>query len=397
MAIAGAAAEPGQGEPREARPNDEIRSNHRHGAAGRESAIHTMSTSARRRSVAEPERMVRSATLSHYGQLVGSLGLDPAPRIAGAGLPSSCLLDPDKLIPAARVCRLLEATAEETGLEDFGLRLALSRSLTVLGPLGLIMGEESTARRALEALVRYMAVHSEALLTIVEEAGDTLVIRQSLMLREVEVTRQADDMSLGVLCRVVRELIGPHWQPRRICFCHDAPKSVVTHERVFGKVPEFGSDFNGLVCLARELEAIPPNSRPEIARYAREYLNTLLAQKNQSLTDRVTRLVRTLLSTGRCSIEEISDHLAVDRRTVHRKLAREGSTFSAILDGVRSDLAQQYLRGHDRPIGDVSQLLGFSSPSTFSRWFHDRFGHSATRWRESRRRPRASDRQAVPK
>ena len=337
------------------------------------------------RRVADGQRMARSATLSHYGELARSYGLDPTAMVEAAGLHPASLLDPDKLIPVAKACQLLEATAEVSGAEDFGLRLCLARKLTVLGPLSLILREERTVRRALDALVRYQALHSEALLTTVEEIDDAVVIRQTLMVPELESTRQAHEMALGMLCRVLRELIGPHWRPRRVCFCHDPPHSATTHEKVFGSVPEFGATFNGLVCAMRDLEAAPPDSHPEIAGYARDYLNTLLSQKNQTMSDKVTRLVRTLLATGRCSVLQIADHLAVDRRTIHRKLAAEGTTFSGILSDVRAELAQQYLRGRDRPIGEVAQLLGFASPSIFSRWFHDRFGRSASSWRATRR------------
>jgi len=32
---------------------------------------------------------------------------------------------------------------------------------------------------------------------------------------------------------------------------------------------------------------------------------------------------------------------------------------------------------------DVSQLLGFAAPSTFSRWFRGRFGVTPSPWRDS--------------
>jgi AraC-like DNA-binding protein len=59
---------------------------------------------------------------------------------------------------------------------------------------------------------------------------------------------------------------------------------------------------------------------------------------------------------------------------VHRYLAREGHTFSGILESVRRDLAPGYVGDRSRPLSDVSALLGFATPSSFSRWYRRVFG-----------------------
>jgi AraC-like DNA-binding protein len=39
----------------------------------------------------------------------------------------------------------------------------------------------------------------------------------------------------------------------------------------------------------------------------------------------------------------VAQQVGVDRRTVHRRLARHGTTYSALLDEVRRDMAPRYL------------------------------------------------------
>jgi AraC-like DNA-binding protein len=55
-------------------------------------------------------------------------------------------------------------------------------------------------------------------------------------------------------------------------------------------------------------------------------------------------------------------------------------------DTVRRSLAERYLANDRYSLTDVSQLLGFAAPSTFSRWFHGRFGVTPSQWRDSARR-----------
>jgi AraC-like DNA-binding protein len=80
----------------------------------------------------------------------------------------------------------------------------------------------------------------------------------------------------------------------------------------------------------------------------------------------------------------VAQRLGVDRRTVHRRLAEEGETFSSLLDSVRAELATRYIDNRDRPLASVAELLGFSAHSAFARWFRGQFGCSVSEWRAAR-------------
>jgi AraC-like DNA-binding protein len=73
--------------------------------------------------------------------------------------------------------------------------------------------------------------------------------------------------------------------------------------------------------------------------------------------------------------------MGMDRRTIHRHLAREGETFTSLMDAVRTELVTRYVENRDRPLAVIAELLGFSALSAFSRWFRQKFGCSVTEWR----------------
>ena len=103
-----------------------------------------------------------------------------------------------------------------------------------------------------------------------------------------------------------------------------------------------------------------------------------------TLADKARWLVRETLPLGRCSVEELAQHLGVDRRTVHRHLARSGETFSSLVNDVRGELAEGYLEGGAGSLADVAPLLGFSALSAFSRWHKRHFGFTLTQRRNGR-------------
>ena len=77
--------------------------------------------------------------LSGYAELARSVGLDPHRLMRRCGLNPSCLSDPDARIDAAAVAELLETSAAESRVEDFGVRLSTARRLSNLGPFSLVV------------------------------------------------------------------------------------------------------------------------------------------------------------------------------------------------------------------------------------------------------------------
>lgn len=319
---------------------------------------------------------VRSASLTNFADVAGQFGLDALALVREVGLPSRCLEDPDLKVPAVAVGRLLEIAAQRAREPAFGLLMAQSRRLSNLGPLGLLIRDEPTLRGALEALIRHLHDHNEALVSRIEQNGNLVIIREDSAVEGMASPRQSMELAVGVMLRVIAFFMGASWRPRLVCFSHRAPANLEVHRRVLGGAVEFGHEFNGIVCDARDLDTPNPAADPVMARYAKRLLEHDAVPRTR-LTDRVRQLVVLTLPNGYCSVEVIAQHLGIDRRTVARRLRAEGTTFSDLVDGVRSDLLAHYLDDGGRPLAAISALLGFSAPSAFSRWHSRRFGTAA--------------------
>jgi AraC-like DNA-binding protein len=326
-------------------------------------------------------RLVRSAALNGYIEVARSVGLDPYRMVAAHRLPPACLTEPELKIPMTAVARLLEASAALSGQPDFALRLAERRSLSNLGVLALLVREQPTIRKALEALASYMHLHSDGLrLTINEDAGLATIGLLVDSGRLVPI-RQGIELGLGFIHRSLQQLLGNSWRPQAICFTHAAPARPDAHRRFFGTRVEFAQDHNGIVCLARDIDAAVPASDPAIAHHIQRYLDTVAPRPEATTRDKVRECIYMTLPTGLCSADRVARHLGVDRRTLHRHLAREGETFTSVLASVRDELLTRYIGNRDRSLASVSDLLGFSALSAFSRWFRGRFGCSVSAWR----------------
>jgi len=329
--------------------------------------------------------LVRAAALTNYSEVARTAGLDPVRMLLDAGLSPSVLREPDLMIPVERVGRLLQASATLSGNESFGLCMAESRLLSNLGAVGLLIRDQATLRDSLRMLMRYQALLNGALSLAVEECGELVIIREAVIAGSAhQPTRQRVELALGVMVRLIRQLLKPDWEPRRVCFEHPAPRDLSTHHRFFGPCVEFDYEFNCIICAKADLDARNPSADPAMARYAQQLIDASVISQQATMFEDVRRIVLLLLPSGRCSIEQVADHLGVVCRTVQRRLAEEGQSFSSIVNDIRTELAARHVVESDRPLTEVATLLGFSAPSGFSRWYHAQFGCSPKESRATR-------------
>jgi AraC-like DNA-binding protein len=329
---------------------------------------------------------VRAASLTNYVDVARALQLDPYRLLREARIERAALLDPDLRIPAEAVARLLEASAAAAQADDFGLRMAQSRLLSNLGPLGLIVREQPTLRQALDAVARHLRIQNEAISLGIEESNGIVTIREDVVGRAMGAIRQGTELSLGVLYRTLHTLFGASWKPLTVCFSHDAPSELAPYRRFFAVPVAFGSEFDGIICKASDLDLPMPNADPQMAKYIDQYIASITGDEDADLRDKVAQLVHVLLPSGRCTADAVAHNLGVDRRTVHRYLRRSGETFSTLVDAARAELAVRYLLSRKRSATDIALMLGFSAPSAFSRWFSGHFGCSVSAWRKQHAR-----------
>jgi AraC-like DNA-binding protein len=321
---------------------------------------------------------IRSASLTNYAEVARKAGLDPARMLSEFGLPIRCLRNPDLMVPIENVRRLLETSAQRSGVESLGLLMAEHRKLSNLGPVGLLIREQPTLRHAIQALSRHSQQLNETLFLTLEEVGDVIVLREVLIVGHGGAVRQSTELAIAVVFKVLRAYLGPAWQPQRVCFAHAAPRDRAVHERVFGRRLQFDQDFNGIVFTRKDLDSPNPQADPAMARYAQQMVDSARPARRPTMPARVRELIVTLLTGGGCSVDLVAQHLGVTRRTVHRQLAAEGESYEKILDSVRRELAARYLRDRGRSLAEVSSMLGFAAPSGFSRWYKRQFGASAS-------------------
>lgn len=89
-----------------------------------------------------------------------------------------------------------------------------------------------------------------------------------------------------------------------------------------------------------------------------------------------------MLASGQASSAYVAQTLGLSVRTMQRRLGASGLAFSDLVNEVRTELVQRYLDNPRHSMVAISQMLGYSAPSAFTRWFSGQFGMAPQRWRE---------------
>lgn len=107
---------------------------------------------------------------------------------------------------------------------------------------------------------------------------------------------------------------------------------------------------------------------------------TTLYRRDREMVIRVRDLLRTALPATPGQ-EEIADRLHLSSRTLHRRLEEEGSSFRAIKDALRRDMALARLAKTADPISEVAADLGYADTSAFYRAFVEWTGMAPVHYR----------------
>jgi AraC-like DNA-binding protein len=112
-------------------------------------------------------------------------------------------------------------------------------------------------------------------------------------------------------------------------------------------------------------------------------LSELITDGRAPLIQVVTDMIRTLLPTGALGVELVASQLGLHPRTLQRRLAAENASFASLVDNVRSQNAQRYLRDTDISLEHLTRLLGYSEQSVLTRSCQRWFSTTPTGYRET--------------
>lgn len=327
---------------------------------------------------------VFAPSLGNLWKSIESYGIDPAPLFAAEGIKVKLPIDPCMRLPYAQVDQLRAKAEKLCGDEAFGLRSAQVYLPSQLGALGYAWQASLTLRKAFLRLERFVrVVNSKAEVQI--EDRDACMIVTLKVNADSQCAFVRDDGALAMVTRMCRLVSGDHFRLQTVNFRRTTPQDIQPYFEFFGCQLNFDQADNQLMISLSLADETLAGANPELA-----LLNDQVATRRLARIDRddiVARIQAALmdqLPLGNISDDSIADALHMSVRTMHRKLTEENNNFRTLLVEMRRGLAEQYILDNSLTLTEISLLLGFSEPSSFSRAFKSWTGTAPSEARQAR-------------
>lgn len=325
---------------------------------------------------------IRATCLLQFSELLTELGADPDAILRDAGIRPEDAGQEDKFIPLRAAVQAVETAAAVTSIPDFGRRLAARRSIETIGLLGVAAQSAPTLEAAFEIFSTFIGAHSPGLQVLLtpEPESDKSFFELRFLLDGPPRQRQTVEMGLGASLQILRAILGSAYCPLAVHVPHSALTSAADYVRYFGCTAHFAQPAAGFMLRAADLRRCLQRD-DQTRHHAVAELSTLVDGRGPSLVQTVTNVARTLLPTGALNIDLAAKQLGLHPRTLQRRLAVEDASFAALVDNVRRDTAQRYLRDTDISLEHLTRLLGYSEQSVLTRSCQRWFASSPTTYR----------------
>jgi AraC-like DNA-binding protein len=340
------------------------------GIAGRKNKI--MGHSAAERPGKPPNAVGTITRLAYARAKTG--GIDTQALLRKANLALQQIDNTSLRLRASDQIKFLYLVAKALRDDLFGFHLAQSPDLREFGFLYYVAASSETLGHALQKLARYTTIANEGVSLTYFDGKNV-----GVTFHYVGVSRLLDrhqiEFFMTWLVRLCRQLTGVRLVPARVRLAHRRGAQYPELYKFFGDDVKFTAAVDE-VAFAPAIQNAPVVS-------ADNYLNKLLIAyceealarrptQRHSLRSRVENAVVPLLPHGEAKLSAIASRLGLSQRTLARRLATEGLTFSDVLERLKVDLARRYLADNDLSISQVAWLLGYLEASSlthaFKRW-----------------------------
>jgi AraC-like DNA-binding protein len=311
------------------------------------------------------------------------LGIEPDPVIREVGLDPRLFDDGTNVIPFAALGRLLTLCVARTNCPHFGFLVGKRATILSLGMVGRLMLHSDTVGDALRVLVANLSLHDRAVVPSLTISDGTALLSFATYQAESTSTDQILDAALGVTVNIVRTLCGSNWNPVEVLLPKAAPADAAPFRRHFRAPARFNQETATLVFPARDLNLRVPGADPLLRVMLEERIQHLKGAQGSAFSDDIRRLLRTRLTSHRCSAEDIADLLTMHRRTLSRRL-QGGIGYRALTNEIRFEIARQLLEDTNVPLSQIAAALAYSEASAFTRAFRRWSGETPSTWRAER-------------
>lgn len=274
----------------------------------------------------------------------------------------------DGRIPLDLLARFLTWAAEASGDVSFGLKLGARFHPSDLGAYGYLLLNAPTLGEAMAFARRFADFQQQGEAFVWTRVSDVHAeIRYDAPGLEERLRRQDTECTLAIVQAVIQRLVGRAVRPVEMRVQHAAREQRLEDHFV---CPVIYCDRDNALRYETSLLAAPirgadPKLLSILSQYVERELEGLPPPGDE--LGRIRWAIRRGLGAGRVSVDIVARQCRLGTRTLQRRLAADGLTFSGLVDRVRRDVFAEFESAQPRSRREMAELLGFSDVSAFAK------------------------------
>jgi AraC-like DNA-binding protein len=324
----------------------------------------------------------RASALAPFISFLETIGA-PTPHLLGkAQISSGELDDPEALLPILSIYRFIELASQQEKIQDLGALVGEQTSSFDLGAFGAALHSASTVNEYLRTGIRLIGALSSGERFWISEDADSIRVNQYLPGPASLGRCLADVYTLVITVSMLRRFIDKGWSPKEVRLM-TGNENLIGDGRIFGNAEIVTGAPNSSFTLPHSLlQCARPqtNARKTAARSSSQALGYPIPIGFKAS---VEQLLVTMIGDQNPTIEVAAKIAGMSPRTLQRRLAGSGYTFTGLLAETRTGLAKDWLVASDAPVVEIAGSLGYSDPSNFIRAFRRITGMSPQCYRQS--------------
>lgn len=297
-------------------------------------------------------------------------GVDLRPVLGCVGLSEELLSSARLRVSYRQGAAVIRRALDLTGDEHLGLRVGAAEHLTSWGLLGFALLACDTLEQAVTTGLKYQNPSGAMLVWSAGLEEDGFVVRADLPdpVLDPAVAIFLIEEGFASVLALTRLALGPRFSPSRVEFGFPAARHTEGFGRFFGCPVDFGACRNRFVIDPRWARTAMPGRDPVARASTLELLDRELAEgrDQQELLEVLEVSIAQSLPAVPSFAEQARRHSASER-TLRRRLAECGTTYDAVVDGVRRERVEQLLRRPEPTLRDIAHQAGFSDERALRR------------------------------
>lgn len=310
-------------------------------------------------------------------------GIDGSELLLEAGIAPEALHQPGARIATFQLATLLRTLVERYDDEVLGMLSRPSKrgsfALQVRAGIGA-----STLEQAIRRIAHvFRLLHDDLSLELVQEPGLTGV-RLQFHRAEVAANPHLHELVLRVYWRLFAWLVGGQLPVVRFDFAYGRPPYSDGYGPIFPAPWRFDMPHSAMWFEPERLQLPVCRDEAALRRFMADVpVQVILPRRDAGTSGRVrAHLQRTQPLWPDLERTAAALHLSVS--ALQRRLAAEGSSFQALKDQLRREVAIYRLHTSDVPLSKLAAELGFSDTAAFQRAFKSWTGMAAGGYRRAK-------------